>query len=265
MSTPDAWTAPLSTRDAPRAHALALQAGADAALTAALDDLVALQEAVRARAYLQAHAHLTRYRADLDDTSDAPTLWAHADPDALHAAVTALQDVDGARITDPADLEARLAPALENPWTRAEALNVQGVLYALGGDVTDARAAFQAALDLDARHYRALTNLGNLDLEAGAYADAERQYRAALALHKDYPGAHHNLAVALRKQKRMGESLRSFKTGQRLAGRQERERTRVEMQAQSGKLSGALPRNRLVWIAGAAVVGVLLLRNLLGG
>ncbi|WP_045234699.1 tetratricopeptide repeat protein, partial [Deinococcus pimensis] len=67
---------------------------------------------------------------------------------------------------------------------------------------------------------RALTNIGNLLLETGEDEAAEGYYRRALDLNPDYPGAHHNLAVVQRRQRKLGASVRSLKTSQRLAVRQ---------------------------------------------
>ncbi|MDL2345974.1 tetratricopeptide repeat protein, partial [Deinococcus sp. MIMF12] len=109
-----------------------------------------------------------------------------------------------------------LAPALAHPLTRPEALNALGVLHALREEGQEAREQFGAALTHDPGHYRAGTNLGNLDLEEGRLAEAEARYREVIRVQPDYDGAHHNLGVALRRQGRLAESVASIRRAQRL-------------------------------------------------
>ncbi len=107
--------------------------------------------------------------------------------------------------------------------TRAEALNVLGVLHAVHEETAEARATFERAVTADPGHYRAISNIGNLELQAGNFKEAEAAQRRAIALSPDFAGAHHNLGVALRRQGRLNDSVKSIRKGQRLALRRMRE------------------------------------------
>ncbi|HWG85930.1 MAG TPA: tetratricopeptide repeat protein, partial [Deinococcales bacterium] len=76
---------------------------------------------------------------------------------------------------------------------------------------------FERALAHDARHYRAIANLGNLELEGGNPAAAVERYREAIRINPDYSTAHHNLAAALRRQGKIAASVTSLKRAQKLS------------------------------------------------
>jgi Tfp pilus assembly protein PilF len=61
----------------------------------------------------------------------------------------------------------------------------------------DARAALERALEIDAAHASANTQLGILLREKGEFAAAEAAYRRALESNPDHGLAHYNLAVLL--------------------------------------------------------------------
>ncbi len=250
------WTASLQAGEFGQARARAARDGADPLLLAALEDLDALSGAIRARSYAQARRLLVRYQ----DTARETPLADHFDPSGLDAAMGALEANEGpARPTEVAQLREQLAPAFAHPLTQAEALNALGVLHALREEHADARAAFGEALTRDPQHYRALTNLGNLLLEDGDLDGAEAAYRRALELNRDYPGAHHNLAVVLRKRRRVGESIRALKTSQRLAMRQSRQQGQDEFKQVMGRMKvKANPRSVQVTV-GVALAAVLYL------
>src|SRR5690625_3100541 len=50
-------------------------------------------------------------------------------------------------------------------WFRAEVANQRGTAHAFAGNYPEARVAFEEATEMDPKHYRALTNLGNVYLE----------------------------------------------------------------------------------------------------
>ena len=246
------WTASLQAGEFGQARARAAREGADPLLLAALEDLDALSAAIRARSYAQATRLLARYQ----ETAHQTPLADHFDASGLEAAVGALAANETApRATEVADLRARLAPALAHPLTQAEALNLIGVLHALRDEPQEARTAFEEALAQDPQHYRALTNLGNLLLESGDLNGAEAAYRRALELNKEYPGAHHNLAVVLRKRRKVGESIRALKTSQRLAMRQSRQQGQDEFKQVVGRMK-LNPRSVQVTV-GVALAAVL--------
>jgi len=216
------WAGYLRGREVRRALAAARLGDAPAGVREGLETLLDFQDALRARRLPLARRALGRYRESLEELepADALPLRASADPPGLEAALSALEAADRERVVEPEALEARLSLALAEAFTRAEALNTLGVLHALQERPQQASSAFSGALDADPGHYRALTNLGNMALEGGDPAEAERLYRQAIGLNADYAGAQHNLGVALRRQGRLGESVRYVRSGQRLSVRQ---------------------------------------------
>lgn len=240
-----------------RAQAAASLAHAAPALQAALSALNTVQEDVRGRQYAAARRALNGYRMALTEvqgTGEAATLHSLAAPEALEAALSALDSATGE--VDPAALKTKLQPAEAHPLTRAEAANLMGVLHALREEPEAARACFHEAVNLDAGHYRARMNLGNLALEAGDAAGAETLYREVLNLAPDYDGAHHNLAVALRRQGKVYESVGAIRRAQRLNVKRVQQEAREDAREQMR----TDPRLRLVRnvVLGAVVLVVLL-------
>ncbi|MDV6375804.1 tetratricopeptide repeat protein [Deinococcus arenicola] len=247
-----------------RALAVSRLNGTDTDVQESLEAVFRFQETVRARRYPSARRALADYREALTGGSNASELSVlrhAADPDTLEGALDAL--AAHLKEPDPLALETGLAPALAQPLTRAEALNIQGVLLAIQDNSEEARTLFEGALEADAGHYRALTNLGNLDIERGDFAAAETKYREVIRLSPDYDGGHHNLGVALRRQGKMGEAVRSIRRGQQLGMKRSKEDTDAEVKAQFA--SNPLFRG-LRWVLIAVVVLVLFLalRGMLG-
>jgi tetratricopeptide (TPR) repeat protein len=104
--------------------------------------------------------------------------------------------------------------------TKAEAENQLGVLAAIIENREAARGHFQAALSHDPRHYRAMTNLGNLELEAGHFLEAETRYREVIRLNPDYSVVYNNLAAAMKKQGKRNEAVTLLKKAQSLSVRE---------------------------------------------
>lgn len=202
----------------------------------ALSSVVGVLEALRARRYPAARKHLAEYQALVQNAvaqaGELSVIRRQLDPQALAQALAALND--SLKEGDAAVLAANLAPALELPLTRAEALNLQGVLSALQGDSGRARGLFAEAVSADPGHYRALTNIGNLDLEAGNFAQAEATYREVIKLNPEYDGAHHNLGVALRRQGKIADSVGAIRRGQKLSLKRSRDDSDAEMKEQFG-------------------------------
>ena len=238
--------------------------GSGPELQEALEAVFRFQEPVRARRYPSARRALSDYREALSGGSDAAELSVvrrMADPETLAAALDALSA--HLKEPDPEVLAAGLAPALDEPLTRAEALNIQGVLMALQEQGAAARTLFEQALEADAGHYRALTNLGNLDIEDGNYAGAELRYREVIRLNPDYDGGWHNLGVALRRQGKMGEAVRSIRRGQRLGMKRSKEEADAEVKAQFAA-NPLFKGMRWVLIAVVVLVLFLALRGAVG-
>lgn len=227
----------------------------------ALDLLPAVQAHVRARRYPGARLTLSAYRLALGRApASAPERAAvefAVSPSDLEAALAALDGLQ--QESDPGVLAAGLAPALAHPLTRAEALNMQGVLAAMLGDAGASRAHLEEALRADPGHYRALTNLGNLDLEAGDAARAEGHYRQVIALNPEYDGGHHNLGVALRRQGKIGESVASIRRGQRLSVKRSQDDSKADARDQLARIP-ALRHMRWALLAALGFGVALLLR-----
>lgn len=108
---------------------------------------------------------------------------------------------------------------LAHPLALADAHNSLGKL-AVSSDLAASEEHFKRALEADSRHHRALTNLGNIELERGEIAQAIERYREAIKLSPDYATAHNNLAAALRRSGKLSESVTALKRAQRLTLKQ---------------------------------------------
>ncbi len=243
-----------------RAAATANVLGESADLIDVLQTLRVMQDEIRARRYAGARHQLATYQEAAADLQHplAGELRLYVHPEAVLEALNALEAAQ--RETDAPALAQRLAGALAQPLTRAEALNAQGVLFAMLGEETQARAALDAARAADPGHYRALTNLGNLDLEAGRFAQAETIYRDVIRLAPEYDGGHHNLGVAVRRQGRVAEGVRYIRQGQRLAMKRSRDDTQAEVKEQFRR-NPNLKYLRLAVLAVLALIIFLALRG----
>jgi tetratricopeptide (TPR) repeat protein len=97
---------------------------------------------------------------------------------------------------------------LHDPLTAAEH-NDLGVAYERSGEPALAAREYRHALRLDRRLVRARVNLGNLAAARGAWRDAERHYRRALATSPDDADALNNLAwVLLHDRRHLDEAER---------------------------------------------------------
>lgn len=110
----------------------------------------------------------------------------------------------------------RIEAYLEHPFFAAEAHAVLGLIRVREADEVAAREAFEAALRHDPGHFRAITNLGNLEYEFGTPEGAIAHYLEALKLHSEYAPAHQGLAAAYRKQGKIGLSVQHLKKANRL-------------------------------------------------
>jgi Flp pilus assembly protein TadD len=103
----------------------------------------------------------------------------------------------------------------------------------------EARQAFLAATTIQHEYAPALTNLGNMLLEQEDIQGAIELYRRAIASSPDYPGAHHNLGVAYRRQGRMSEYVSEQRQATRLERNHSREMDRLRMRGGAGGRLGA--------------------------
>ncbi len=253
------WSGYLAAGEYRRALAAARLSPAPlpSALTSSLEGLSDFQEQVRARKYSQARRSLVRLNEEAGDAGpELAQLRRSVDLPALDAALASLEAAETERYVEPDALRSALAPALGVPLTRAEALNAVGVLHALHEETDAAYATFAQALAADAGHYRAISNIGNLELQTGNLAGAEAAQRRAIALNPEFAGAHHNLGVILRKQGKLNDSVKAIRKGQRLAIRRLREDTPRGL---AGLASGAA-RGPRAWLTPAhwRVIGIII-------
>jgi tetratricopeptide (TPR) repeat protein len=92
------------------------------------------------------------------------------------------------------------------------------------GDRDGATGELAAALALDPACVPAIVNDGNLALEDGRIDDAIARFEAAIGLDPDYPEAHHNLGVALRRLGRRRDAVRALRRATMLEMRRRRTR-----------------------------------------
>ena len=162
-------------------------------------------------------------RRKLDRLDEPPPLL---DWDSLSADLERLAETS--EYLEQRDAEEALAELQESRlrWFDAEAANQRGTAKIYLGEVEAATAEFARAVELDPRHFRALTNLGNAKLESGEVDEAIGYYRRALEVNDEFPNAHHNLGVAYRRQGKIGLSVKHLRRAQRVQQRVERERAR---------------------------------------
>ena len=147
------------------------------------------------------------------------------------------------------------------PLLAAERETQRGTAYVFLGETARAETAFKRAAELDPKHYRALTNLGNLLLEEGRTDEAIGLYERAIRLNEGFPNAHHNLGVAYRRKGQVSKSVASIRRAQKVSRRREGEEARVVVRSFAGaQFAGSRGQKYLRWALYAAVaVGLYLL------
>lgn len=149
-----------------------------------------------------------------------------------------------------------------SPLLLAEAQTQRGTAYIFLDEAAQAKAAFAAALEHDPKHYRALTNRGNLSLEENEVDEAIAAYEAALRIHEDFANAHHNLGVAYRRKGQIDKSVRSIRRAQKAMRREDAEDAKGSLSGALSSFGGRLGtrRGRYTLYAVVAVVLFLWLR-----
>ena len=141
----------------------------------------------------------------------------------------------------------------------AERKTLMGTLAVMSGDPEAALEYFDTALERDPQHLRALTNRGNLKLEAGDVAGAIADYEAAIRVDDSFANAHHNLGVAYRRQGKISKSVAALRRAQRSNMRQESEAVRTARGAKRTAAPGN--RSRWLWWAAIALIGLWFARQ----
>jgi len=98
------------------------------------------------------------------------------------------------------------AQAIRKDSRYAPIHNTAGLVYAELGDQSAAAQFFAKAWDIDPRFFEAHMNYGAINLRYRGFANAERAYRASLALRPDDYDARLGLALAYRGQIRQGNT-----------------------------------------------------------
>ena len=101
----------------------------------------------------------------------------------------------------------------------ALAMSKRGVCRVMSGDRIGAAHDFAGAIERDSKCVPALVNLGNLALEANMLEEARSKYEAALRIDASSAMAHHNLGVVLRREGKIGESVRELRLSASLESR----------------------------------------------
>lgn len=210
----------------------------------ALDALTEVEASVRAKAAPRAAARLARLEARPTNLVD----WGLLERD-LAAIVEAVAAVDR---REPQAARAALA-RVEGEYLAAERDAQTGTVLVLEGALDEARRHLEAALARDPNHVRALTNLGNLKLEAGDVDGAIADYERAIKLDDGFANAHHNLGVAYRRKGQIGKSVASLRRAQRASSKRDAEEARAALAG--GRARGARWLRPVV--IGALVVAAL--------
>ena len=215
----------------------------------ALKTLASVQEATREKSYAKALERLNRLETKPDLTD-----W-----DALAQQLEVLKDAAESldKRRDPEAALTALEP-LNHPLLNAEAETLRGTANVLMNKTETARNHFEQAVTLDPKHYRAITNLGNLALEAGQTDEAIAAYERSLKLNEAFPNAHHNLGVAYRRKGHINKSVRHLRKAQNATQRQMREEARTTLRSGAGQNWSKY--GRWVLYAGVGIVIFLALR-----
>lgn len=226
-----------------------LTGGDDLDLRSALAGLAEVEGSVRSKSLARAQRRLGEVQRTPADLLD----WA-----GLEADLATL--VEATKAVDQREAESARASlgALRTELFLAEREALLGTIAVYEQDLDAARAHLAAALAVDPNHVRALTNRGNLKLEAGDVDGAIEDYQRAIKLDDSFANAHHNLGVAYRRKGQVGKSVSSLRRAQRLSGRRDAEEARATLAA-SGR--GWTQRPWLRWLSlitlGAIIYWVL--------
>jgi tetratricopeptide (TPR) repeat protein len=95
----------------------------------------------------------------------------------------------------------------------------KGVRQVDDGDVSGAKSNFERALELDARSFGAIENLGEIMEAGGDLNGALAKYQAAMALKPKYDGLYYNMAYLLEKMNLPADAGLMYQKFHELAGR----------------------------------------------
>lgn len=104
----------------------------------------------------------------------------------------------------------------EEGMKEAAVRNKLGVCYVSLGRTAEAEAEFKAALALDNEYAPAYTNLGSINKERGDVLRAIELYERAIQADPTYANAHHNLGVLYNNEGRYDKGIPLIKTAKQL-------------------------------------------------
>ena len=216
-------------------------------------------EALRALAELRGFLRAKRYVRALTEVrrvEEPPPLleWS-----VLEAQLTLLSEANEALERRKPEGALEKLGSVTLPLLEAEADTQRGTAYIFQNETDKAEACFIRALERDPKHYRAITNRGNLALEAGRTEEAIEAYGRALAIDDEFVNAHHNLGVAYRRLGKIDKSVQSIRKAQKASRRQDSETARESLSKFGGGLSKRFLRYALY--AGAALIVYFVLRS----
>ena len=202
-----------------------------------LEALGALNEVrlyMRAKGWAKAQRALTRVETPPRSVAEAAN-W-----DEVKAQLSVLESTS--KLLDKHEAHAALErlESVNAPLLLAEVETQRGTAHIFLNDSERARLSFTRALGHDPKHYRALTNKGNLSLEENNVDEAIQAYEAALRLNEDFANAHHNLGVAYRRKGKIDKSVRSIRRAQKAMRRQDAEEAKGTLSQSFAGLNGRL-------------------------
>lgn len=243
MSTETNWETLLANQQySTAARVYTLLPERDTTMQRSLDALADVVDLQRDRLYKRAAERIER----LEDRSELIE-W-----DAMLEEIRLFDKVSG--LIEQRDIAGALeALGDQTEWYfTSEAHTLRGTALIYEGDMDDAEALFTQVIELDPRHYRAITNLGNIALERGDTDEAIERYQRAIELNETFPNAHHNLGVAYRKKRQIGKSVQALKKAQRFSQKHDREEAREQL----GKMTGRVNFGKyLKWLAYGVIIG----------
>jgi tetratricopeptide (TPR) repeat protein len=223
-------------------------AEANAEIKEALSTLLGIQTALRDKAWERAR----KLADELLDVGLVDVTALRDDLEQLKSAAAKLEK---------REIEAALEQltSIQTPLLFGEAETLRGTAAIFQAETDKAKAAFDKALEHDPKHYRAMTNLGNLELEAGNVDAAIEAYEQALRINDGFANAHHNLGVAYRRKGQVAKSVRHLRKAQSASQRQMRDEARSALS--KGAKGQGFKLLRWVFYGGLAVIVYLILRN----
>jgi tetratricopeptide (TPR) repeat protein len=239
------WQQALERGNASEALQLHLDnAEVNEAVETSLENLIAMQGFLREKNPAKARGSL---KANVQTLGGLEQLFQGLDAE-LQLLEQAIKNLD----KHDTDKTLELLAGIKQPLLQAETETLRGTAMIYYNKTGEAKASFERAISLDPKHYRAITNLGNLALESNNLEEAISKYEQALKLNENFANAHHNLAVAYRKKGLVSKSVSELKKAQRVSQQKLREDARQMFR-------GTQNKKYLRWLLYAVIAIILFL------